>query len=145
MTSKPNDAQEVLRKIAEAMAQDLMDTPLKEALKELRETDGPTATRGDELRSEVAAVMNRLKKGRLVAARRAYEQEMSRARSKVVSLVGESRDALLAKVQEILARQPALRLAFRERDGSQMTERELATIVEDLCDLEEHSRDKAEN
>jgi len=145
MTSKPDEAREALRKIAEAMAQDLMDAPLDEALKELKETDRTAVSRGAELRRDVAALITRLKKERLAAARQAYDQQASRVRSKPVQDFGQSRETLLAKVNEILVRQPALRLAFRDRDGSTLTERELATILEDLRELEERTRDKAEN
>jgi hypothetical protein len=144
MTSNPNEARKALRKIAEAMARDLMDAPLEEALKELRETSGTAMGRGEEIRRDVTALVTRLKKERLIAARHAYDQEAShRTRPSLAGVIEQSREMLLAKVNEILARQPDLRLAFRERNGSDLTERELATILEDLRDLEKRARDKA--
>lgn len=144
MSNKPDEAREALRKIAEALAQDLMDSPLVEALKELQETNGTTALRGEELRRDVASLMTRLKKERLADAKRAYREETSPGRPSLSGVVNQSREVLMEKLNEILSRQPALRVAFRGRDGRQMTDRELATILEDLRELEARTAGKTD-
>jgi hypothetical protein len=140
MTAKAADQREALRLIAEAIAQDLMEAPLEEALKEIQEDSGRASRGGEALRRDVAALVTRVKKERLIAAKEAYRNEASRARS-VRDGVRLARDVLVDKIAEVLARQPELegKIGFAFRDRQKVTDRELETILEDLQELEQRA------
>jgi hypothetical protein len=140
MTAKAAEQREALRLIAEAIARDLVEAPLEEALKEIREDGWKGSKGGEVLRGDVSALVMRLKKERLIAAKQAYREQASRAQSVRIG-ARLARDVLIEKMKEVLARRPELagKVGFAFRDRETITDQELETILDDLEELEQRT------
>ena len=142
--AKAAEEKEALRLIAEALAQDSFEAPFEQALTEIGEGEGTPGQRGEGLQRDVAALIMRIRKERLLGAKQGYQEEVARSRS-VRTGARLTREALIEKVKDILTRQPELegKIGFAFRDREKISDLELEIILEDLEELQERAIDQS--
>jgi hypothetical protein len=135
-TDQEKEYRRQLERLAEALAEDVLETPDEEFLvetKERGETLNELARRGQDA---VLRGIAESKRRKLAAARSDYKAAAGGGRSNVVALpIGDKRRILA----QVAANDPGLRakltLAARSAEAGEISENDLDSLLEDLRDL----------
>lgn len=127
---KPDRPQDELQRLAEMMADDLVQTPDEDIEREDGDSDEAVMASAAK---DLAAVRNRLGKAKLLAAKQAAKLDQSTAalRHTVVDIT-TARDRLSSAVSNTTS---ANKFTLAARDGKGVADEDLAGLIEDAEDL----------
>jgi hypothetical protein len=133
MTANSNDAQDALRRLADALAEDVLSAPDSEILEEAAEIYGDPAKLAADLLKLFEQTTNEQGRERLAAAREAVVADLRRPAPVVRLLPAEAR----RRLQQLIAADPetARKLTAAARKGEGLSDDDVQSMLEDFVEL----------
>jgi hypothetical protein len=133
MTTNSNDARDALRRLADALAEDVLSAPESEILQEAAELFGDPAKLATNMLKLFEQTMGEQGKERLAAAREAVAAERRRPAGVFRLPPAEARRLL----QQLIAADPetARKLTVAARKGEDLSDDDVQSMLEDFEEL----------
>jgi len=133
MTTNSNDARDALRRLADALAEDVLSAPDSEILEEAAEIHGDPAKLAADMLKLFEQTMSKQGKERLAAAREAVAAGRRRSAAIVRLPPAEAR----RRLQQLIAADPetARKLTIAARKGEGLSDDDVRSMLEDFEEL----------
>jgi hypothetical protein len=142
MNAPEDPGRTALRRLAQALVDDIMETSDEELLAEFRATEGDPARHAAAMRAQFERTVLTSRKHLLKAAQAGVAADRSSsARGKVISL----RDAKERLRQTLAACPPDLKLTLAARNEDELSDADVRGMLEDLAELGITLRDDESN
>lgn len=134
MSNSPNNPRDQLERLADALAEDVLNASDEDILAEADEDHGDAAAQANALRALAGRTMLESAKAKMQAAKEAVRAAKSGGSSNVIDLPLARKQALF---DELIAGDPQLRekLTRAARKQDELTERDVDSVLEALRDL----------
>lgn len=131
MTGNPKDAREALRRLADSLAEDILNAPDKEILEGAKEIYGDPDKVAADMLILFEQTASEQGKARLAAARAAVAADRRRPTKPVRMDAAEVR----RRYQRIIATDPAAMRTLAARKGEEPSDEDMRSAVEDFEEL----------
>jgi hypothetical protein len=133
MTTNSNDARDALRRLADALAEDVLSAPDSEILEEAAEIHGDPAKLAADMLKLFEQTMSEQGKERLAAAREAVAADRRRPAAVFRLPPAEAR----RRLQQLIAADPetARKLTVAARKGEGLSDDDVQSMLEDFEEL----------
>lgn len=133
MTTNSNDARDALRRLADALAEDVLSAPDSEILEEAAEIHGDPAKLAADMLKLFEQTMSEQGKERLAAAREAVAADRRRPAAVIRLSPAEAR----RRLQQLIAADPetARKLTVAARKGEGLSDDDVQSMLEDFEEL----------
>jgi hypothetical protein len=133
MTTNSNDKRDALRRLADALAEDVLNAPDHEILEEAAEIYGDTGKLAADMLKLFEQVASEQGKERLAAARAAVAADRRRPTAVIRLQPAEAR----RRLQQIIAADPetARKLTVAARKGEGLSDADVQSMLEDFEEL----------
>lgn len=133
MTTNSNDAREALRRLADALAEDVLSAPDSEILADAAEIYGDTDKLAADMLKLFEQTANEQGKERLAAARAAVAADRGRPATVIRLEPAEAR----RRLQRLIAADPetARKLTVAARKGEGLSDNDVQSMLDDFAEL----------